>query len=102
MVNRRANTLIEPEVTLMLMAVQRADGSGRREFKVLKLERDKVMLFPLTWTIVHPIDADSPLYGKSAADLQGDGSRDLSCWSKPSMKRSASRFTSASPTAITT
>ncbi|HYA16296.1 MAG TPA: ion channel [Bryobacteraceae bacterium] len=69
-VNRRANTLIEPEVTLMLMTVQRADGSNRRDFKVLKLERDKVMLFPLTWTIVHPIDAESPLHGKKADDLK--------------------------------
>jgi inward rectifier potassium channel len=69
-VNRRKNTLIEPEVTLMLMTVERADGSYRRDFKLLKLEREKVMLFALTWTIVHPIDADSPLYGKSAQDLK--------------------------------
>lgn len=69
MVNRRANTLIEPEVTLMLMTVIRVDGSQRRDFTLLKLERERVMLFPLTWTVVHPIDADSPLSGKSAADL---------------------------------
>ena len=29
------------------------------------------MLFlPLTWTVVHPIDAQSPLWGKSAEDLE--------------------------------
>ncbi len=28
------------------------------------------MLFPLTWTIVHPIDANSPLFGKTAAELE--------------------------------
>ena len=27
------------------------------------------MLFPLTWTVVHPIDEASPLYGKTAEDL---------------------------------
>jgi inward rectifier potassium channel len=70
MVNRRANTLIEPAVTLMLMTVNRDDGSNRRDFTVLKLEREKVMLFPLTWTVVHPIDEESPLFGKTAADLQ--------------------------------
>jgi inward rectifier potassium channel len=70
MVNRRANTLIEPEVTLMVMTVKRSDGSNKRDFSILKLERDKVMLFPLTWTVVHPIDADSPLFGKSVADFQ--------------------------------
>ena len=70
-VNRRANTLIEPSVTLMLMTVDRSDSKARREFRILKLERPNIMLFPLTWTIVHPIDAESPLYGKTAADLEG-------------------------------
>ncbi len=69
-VNRRANTLIEPQVTLMLMTVDRSDGGYRRDFTILKLERDKVMLFALTWTVVHPIDAESPLFGKTAADLE--------------------------------
>jgi len=69
-VNRRANTLVEPGVTLMLMTVDRSDGEARREFKMLNLERDTIMLFPLTWTIVHPIDAASPLFGKTAADLE--------------------------------
>jgi inward rectifier potassium channel len=70
MVNRRANTLIEPAVTLMIMTVDRSNGGSRREFTILKLEREKVMLFPLTWTIVHPIDSESPLFGKLPADLE--------------------------------
>jgi inward rectifier potassium channel len=70
MVNRRANTLIEPEVTLMLMTIARRDGAERREFQLLKLERDKVMLFPLTWTVVHPVDSASPLFGKTVAELK--------------------------------
>jgi inward rectifier potassium channel len=70
MVNRRANTLIEPAATLMLMTVDRSDGGSRRDFRLMKLERPSIMLFPLTWTIVHPIDAESPLFGKTAADLE--------------------------------
>jgi len=70
MVNRRANSLIEPECTLMLMTVDRSDGELRREFRILKLEREKIMLFPLTWTVVHPIDHESPLHGKSQEDLK--------------------------------
>ena len=70
MVNRRANTLIEPAATLMMMTVDRSDGGSRREFTLLKLEREKIMLFPLMWTIVHPIDSESPLSGKSPADLE--------------------------------
>src|SRR5579863_10445100 len=69
-VNRRANTLIEPSATLMLMTVDRSDGASRRDFKLMKLERPSIMLFPLTWTVVHPIDADSPLFGKTQADLE--------------------------------
>jgi len=70
MVNRRANTLIEPAATLMLMTVDRADGTARRDFTILKLERPNIMLFPLTWTIVHPIDSYSPLVGKTYTDLE--------------------------------
>ena len=68
-VNRRANTLIEPEVTVMLMTVTRTNGDHRRDFRVLKLERDTILMFPMTWTVVHPIDADSPLAGKTDSDL---------------------------------
>lgn len=46
-----------------------AAGTGRR-FRQLPLERSAVMLFPLAWTIVHPIDRDSPLYGLTDADLR--------------------------------
>jgi inward rectifier potassium channel len=70
MVNRRANTLIEPSATLMLMTVDRINGSSRRDFRLMKLERPSIMLFPLTWTVVHPIDADSPLFGKTHDDLE--------------------------------
>ncbi len=45
-------------------------GGKAREFHPLTLERHKVAFFPLTWTIVHPIDASSPLFGATAADLQ--------------------------------
>jgi inward rectifier potassium channel len=68
-VNRRANTLIEPEVTVMLMTVDRSDGGFKRDYVLLKLERQKVLFLPLTWTIVHPIEEDSPLRGKTSADL---------------------------------
>ena len=47
----------------------RLDGKGRR-YDQLKLERTRVVFFPLSWTIVHPITKDSPLYGISAEELQ--------------------------------
>jgi inward rectifier potassium channel len=54
----------------MLMQVTGSGSSPERKFDVLTLERDSVLLFPLTWTIVHPIDEASPLYGKSAQELE--------------------------------
>ncbi len=70
MVNRRANTLLEPEVVVALMTVDPSNGEFRRNFERLNLERDKILFFALTWTVVHPITSESPLYGKTAADLE--------------------------------
>ncbi len=69
-VNRRPSTLMELHATVMLMTVDRADANLKRTYTVLKLEREKVYFFPLTWTIVHPLDSDSPLYGKTREELE--------------------------------
>jgi len=68
-VNERRNNLMELEARVLLMTVVPKDGRLQRHYDVLKLERPSVIFFPLTWTIVHPIDESSPLYGKTAADL---------------------------------
>ena len=64
-VNGRDNQLINLEATVLLSRFEgEGDRSNRpRRFYQLKLERQKVALFPLNWTIVHPIDEASPLYG---------------------------------------
>jgi len=67
--NGRRNTLIEIEAKMLFMTVQTRDGGQKRDYYDLPLERPKVYFLPLTWTIVHPIDAESPLYGKTAEDL---------------------------------
>src|SRR5258708_10879355 len=68
-VNQRRNSLMELEVKVMLMTVEGAAAESKRIYKVLNLERPSVYFFPLTWTIVHPIGPESPLHGKTAADL---------------------------------
>jgi inward rectifier potassium channel len=67
-VNGRSNQLIEVEVKVS-MSRRVPGGGGRREFFELALERDRVALFPLSWTVVHPIDANSPLHGWTEAGL---------------------------------
>jgi inward rectifier potassium channel len=69
-VNQRANNLMELEAKVLYMTVEGPPGQLRRDYKVLKLERHNVFFFPLTWTIVHPIDEHSPLHGKTAQDLE--------------------------------
>ena len=69
-VNRRHNSLMELEAQALLMTVDREDENLKRAYRVLRLEREKVLFLPLTWTLVHPIDADSPLTGKTAEDLE--------------------------------
>jgi inward rectifier potassium channel len=69
-VNQRENTLMEMEASVMLMTVVGPPGQLRREYTPLKLERPNVYFLALTWTIVHPIDAQSPLFGKAPEDLR--------------------------------
>lgn len=69
-VNRRSNNLIDLQARLLLMTVEFIGGRLQRRYVTLTLERDQVLFFPLTWTVVHPIDENSPLYGKTAADLE--------------------------------
>jgi len=68
-VNLRKNSLMELEVQPMLMTVQYENGGLRRRYEMLKVERQKVLFLALTWTVVHPIDSESPLWGKSAEEL---------------------------------
>ena len=69
-VNRRSNNLIELQARLLLMTVELVNGNVQRKYAALQLERENVLFFPLTWTIVHPLDEKSPLYGKTAEDLE--------------------------------
>jgi inward rectifier potassium channel len=67
--NARNNTLMNMEARVLLMTVDSSDGQLRRNFIDLPLERRSVYFFALTWTIVHPIDSDSPFFGKTREDL---------------------------------
>ena len=54
----------------MYMSVDRSDGARKRNYVVLPLERPGIFFFPLTWTVVHPITPESPLYGKTREDME--------------------------------
>jgi inward rectifier potassium channel len=48
---------------------QSTEGRRLTRFLPLKLDRDENPIFALTWTLLHIIDEDSPLYGMTAADI---------------------------------
>ena len=63
--NGRRSQLIEIRATVTL---SRMEGDKRR-FHQLTLERAQVNLLPTQWVIVHPIDAESPLFGLDDAAI---------------------------------
>jgi inward rectifier potassium channel len=69
--NRRRSEIIELQAQVLFSAVE-PDGRGGtvRRYMLLPLERNKVTFFPLSWTIVHPIDAASPLANRTSEDLE--------------------------------
>jgi inward rectifier potassium channel len=62
-VNGRQNQLINLEAQVSLSRFEGDGENRRRKYHQLKLERNRVSLFPLNWTIVHPIDQGSPFFG---------------------------------------
>lgn len=68
--NQRSSQIVELEAKLLLTRWKPGKERSEREFLQLKLERDRVSFFPLTWTIVHPIDETSPLHGITEEELR--------------------------------
>ena len=68
--NVRRSELLETEVQ-MLVAINQPDDDGNlvRRFFPLPVEISKVMFFTLSWTIVHALNEQSPLYGFTEKDL---------------------------------
>lgn len=66
--NERSSELIELEMQVVYSFV---DGeSGKRKFLPLELELNKINFLSLSWTVVHPIDENSPLTGKSKEEFE--------------------------------
>lgn len=59
--NLRSNQLVEVEVSVAFTYNAMIDGKSVRQFIPLELERKKIGLLTLSWTVVHPITKDSPL-----------------------------------------
>lgn len=63
------HNLTNVEVTVTFGLTER-DGTAQFKFYQLPLERNRIDSLPMNWTIVHPINEDSPLYGLTQEDLK--------------------------------
>ncbi len=63
------NNLIDAEVKLSLALINIVDGKRKTEFYPLKTEIEKINSLVLSWTVVHPINEESPLSDFSEADF---------------------------------
>jgi len=68
-VNTRSHKIIDLEATVIFTWLETVGKEMKRHYANLKLERSKVFLFPLNWTVVHPITKGSPLFGKTLPEI---------------------------------
>lgn len=68
--NARGNSIAGATAKLWLVRNEVSrEGAALRRFHELRLQRQENPTFALSWTLLHDLDAASPLYGASAADL---------------------------------
>jgi len=68
--NQRRGQILGLRARVFLSQVSLEEGLPKRTFHELVLERQDISFLPLTWTIVHPIDAESPLLGATPRTLE--------------------------------
>jgi inward rectifier potassium channel len=71
MANVRANQIVEAHIHVVLARQERTlEGEEVRRFYDLDLTRYRNTIFNYSWTAIHPIDINSPLYGATAQSLE--------------------------------
>lgn len=68
--NTRDNKIMNLEVKISATWHEEVNGKEVRKYAALKLERNRVFLFPLSWTIVHPLNEESPFYSSGEEKLR--------------------------------
>ncbi|MEO0842673.1 MAG: ion channel [Cyanobacteria bacterium J06643_5] len=69
--NERQSWILEAQVNVSLIVSEiTKEGEAMRRFYKLPLFRNQSSLFALTWTVMHPINESSPLYGITLEEMQ--------------------------------
>jgi len=61
--NKHKSQIIDCEVQVVFSRIEKINDNSLRKFYNLKLEYPKIYFFASTWTVNHPINNESPLYG---------------------------------------
>ena len=70
MANERGNRLVEATVTVVALIEDVTDeGERMRRLHDLRLVRSSSPMFSMSWTVMHPLDADSPLYALASGTV---------------------------------
>lgn len=67
--NAKENLLLELEAKVLLTLTIKEGGKKVRKFYDLNLEMVMINMLALSWTVVHPIDENSPIYGMKKKEL---------------------------------
>lgn len=68
--NERRNQILEAQIGVSLLRDEMTEeGELFRRFYDLNLVRSQTRSFALSWTVIHPIDENSPLYGATPESL---------------------------------
>lgn len=71
--NERQSWILEAQVNVSLLTSEiTQEGQTMRRFYNLPLFRDRSSLFALTWTVMHPINENSPLYDITLDKMLGE------------------------------
>jgi inward rectifier potassium channel len=72
--NQRRNQILEAQVSLTLVRdEQTGEGDWIRRFYDLHLARQRSPIFAMTFTVMHPIDANSPLSNATPSSMAAEG-----------------------------
>lgn len=66
---KNIHQLTDAKVAVNISLLVTEDGEPGYKFYQLKLERSRIDMFNMNWTVVHPVNEESPLYHLSKEDL---------------------------------
>jgi inward rectifier potassium channel len=71
--NERSNRVVQASVRVSLLRfVTTREGTTMRRLVDLKLDRSDSAMFAITWTVFHPIDESSPLFGATPESIAAE------------------------------